>query len=143
MVWKLFMWSSLRKSYSICLENSDLAKLWPFKTKIWPFFGKNWLFWEFLTYDFQTQLWIILIFGMELLWISTLSGEPIILCLVGSKIHCSWWQNGVFGGFWPISSNLLMLYGQVLLYEQYLFLWVNEFEILPKNFLARFGPFFG
>ena len=82
MVWKLFLWSSLRKSNSICLENSDLAKLRPFKTKIWPFFGKNWLFWEFLTYNFQTQLWIFLIFGMELLWISTLSGELIILCLV-------------------------------------------------------------
>ena len=82
MVWKLFLWSSLRKSYSICLENSDLAKLWPFKTDIWLFFGKNWLFWEFLTYSFQTQLWIFLIFGMELLWILTLSGEPIILCLV-------------------------------------------------------------
>ena len=59
-----------------------LAKLWPFKTKIWPFFGKNWLFWEFLWYNFQTQLWIFLIFCMELLWILTLSGEPIILCLV-------------------------------------------------------------
>ena len=33
-------------------------------------------------YNFQTQLWIFLIFGMELLWILTLSGEPIILCLV-------------------------------------------------------------
>ena len=85
MVWKLFLWSSLRKSYSIYLENSDLAKLWPFKTKIWPFFGKNWLFWEFLTYSFQTQLWIFLIFGMELLWILTLFGEPIILCLVAYK----------------------------------------------------------
>ena len=51
MVWKLFFWSSLRKSYSICLENSDLAKLWPFKTKIWPFFGKNWLFWPLIPYN--------------------------------------------------------------------------------------------
>ena len=50
-VWKLFLWSSLRKSYSICLENSDMAKFWPFKTKIWPFFGQNWLFWEFFTYN--------------------------------------------------------------------------------------------
>ena len=45
-------------------------------------FGQNWLFWEFLTYNFQTQLWIFLIFGMELLLILTLSGEPIILHLV-------------------------------------------------------------
>ena len=75
MVWKLFLWSSLRKSYSICLESSDLAKFWPFKTKICAFFGQNWLFWEFLTYNFPTQLWIFLIFGMELLWILTLSGN--------------------------------------------------------------------
>ena len=83
MVWKSFLWSSLSKSYSICLEISDLARFWPFKTKIWPFFCKNWLYWEFLTYNFQTQLWIFLVFGMELLWILTLSGEPIILFLVG------------------------------------------------------------
>ena len=36
-----------------------------------------------------------------------------------------WQQNGVFGGFLPISSNILMLYGQVLLYEHYL-LFINE-----------------
>ena len=100
--------------------------------KILPFFGQNWLFWEFLTSNFQTQTWIFLIFGMEILWILTLSGEPIILCLVfavlalfGSKIHCMWWRNGVFGRFWPIYSNILMLYGQVLLYEHYL-LFINE-----------------
>ena len=40
MVWKLFLWSSLRKSYSICPENSDLAKLWPFKA-IGGYRGKN------------------------------------------------------------------------------------------------------
>ena len=49
-------------------------------------FGQNWLFWEFFTYNFQTQLWIFLIFGIELLWILTLSGEPIILCLVGFNL---------------------------------------------------------
>ena len=38
---------------------------------------------SFFTYNFQTQLWIFLIFGMEILWILFLSGEPIILCLVG------------------------------------------------------------
>ena len=91
LVWKLFLLSSLSKSYSICLENSDLEKFWPFKTKIWPFFGQNWLFWEFLTYNFQTQLWIFLIFGMELLWILTLSGEPITLCLVGHNSQTLHW----------------------------------------------------
>ena len=75
------------KIISISLENSDMAKFCPFKTKIWPFFGQNWLFWEFFTYNFQTLLWIFLIFGMELLWILTLSGEPIILCLVMQLPH--------------------------------------------------------
>ena len=65
LLWKLFLWSSLRKSYSVCRENSDMKEFLPFKTKIWPFFGENWQFWEFLTYNFQTPLWIFLIFGME------------------------------------------------------------------------------
>ena len=75
LLWKLFLWSSFRKSHSICWKNSDIAKFGP----------KNWLFWEFLTYNFSTQLRIFLIFGMELHWILTLSGEPIILCLVGME----------------------------------------------------------
>ena len=38
-----------------------------------------------------------------------------------------------------------MLYGQVLLYEQYLlFIYEkNEFKILTSKFWTRFGPFFG
>ena len=64
-----------------------MAKFWPFKTKFWPFFGQYWQFWEFLAYNFQTPQWIFLIFGMELLWILTLSGEPIILCLVIYYYH--------------------------------------------------------
>ena len=38
-----------------------------------------------------------------------------------------------------------MLYGQVLLYEQYLlFIYEkNEFKILTSNFFTCFGPFFG
>ena len=47
LVWKLFCCSSFRKSYSICLENSDLAKFWPFKTKIWPFLAKIYCFESF------------------------------------------------------------------------------------------------
>ena len=31
LVWNIFLWSPLRKSYSICRENSYMAKLWPFK----------------------------------------------------------------------------------------------------------------
>ena len=70
-----FLW----ENHSVYAEkNSEMAKIWPFVAKIWPFFGQNWLFWVFWPI---TQLWIFLIFGLELLWISTLSGKPIILCL--------------------------------------------------------------
>ena len=31
---------TLRKSYSICQENSGMAKFWPFNAKIWPFLAK-------------------------------------------------------------------------------------------------------
>ena len=54
-----------------------------------------------------------------------------------------WLQNGVFGGFWPISSNILMLYGQVLLYEHNL-LFINEkneFKILTSKFFTVLDPF--
>ena len=40
LAWKLFFWSSLRKSYSIRQESSDMAKFWAFKAKIWPFLAK-------------------------------------------------------------------------------------------------------
>ena len=81
LVWKLFLWSFLRKSYSICLENSDLAKFWSFKKKIWPFLGQNWQFSEFLTYNFQTPLWIFPIFGMEV--VRMVFFEEIILYMPG------------------------------------------------------------
>ena len=61
------------KNLAFCGQN--LAIFWPKLTVL-----------EFLTYNFQTQLWILLIFGIELLWILTLSGEPIILCLVGIEV---------------------------------------------------------
>ena len=57
---------------------------WPTKTlkaKIWPFFGQNWQFWEFLTYNFQTPLWIFLIFGMEVVLMVLF--EKIILYMPG------------------------------------------------------------
>ena len=110
MVWKLFLWSSLRKSYSICRENSDMAKFWPFKTKIWPFFGQNWQFWEFLTYNFQTPLWIFLIFGMEV--VLMMFFEKFILYIPGK-----FWYGDIlalllrlkFGHFWPKMKVLRVL----------------------------------
>ena len=78
---KLLLRSSLRKSYSICRENSDMVECWPFKTKIWPFFCQNWQFWEFFTYNFQTPLWIFLIFGMEVVFMVLF--EKIILYMPG------------------------------------------------------------
>ena len=53
LAWKLFLVSSLRKSYSICRENSDMAKFWPFKTKIWPFFAKIDSYESFLPITFK------------------------------------------------------------------------------------------
>ena len=70
-----------KKTYSICRENSDMAKFWPFKTKIRPFFGQNWQFWEFLTFNFQTRLWIFLMFGMEVVLMVLF--EKIILYIPG------------------------------------------------------------
>ena len=61
-----------------------------------------------------------------------------------------WWQNGVFGGFWPISSNILILYGQFLLYEQYLWFvykkknlkfWHQNFWPVLDPFLVKNGHF--
>ena len=75
---KVVLMAPFQKIILYLLENSDMARFGPFKA----IFGQNWQFWKFLTYNFQTQLWIFLIFGMELLWILTLFGEPIILCLV-------------------------------------------------------------
>ena len=66
--------------------------------------------------------------GLFMKKLSNSSGKNLVLAvlaLFGSKIHCMWRQNGVFGGFWPISSNILMLYGQVLLYEHNL-LFISE-----------------
>ena len=77
LVWKLLLSSSLRKSYSICCKNSDMAKFGPFKA----IFGQNWQFWEFFTFNFQTPLWIFLIFGMEV--VLMVFFEKIILYMPG------------------------------------------------------------
>ena len=60
MVWKLFLWSSLRKSYSICRENSGMAKFWPLYGQNLAISVQNSHFWVFLAYNFQTPLWIFL-----------------------------------------------------------------------------------
>ena len=58
MVWKLFLWSSLRKSYCICLE----ILIW---RNFGHFYPKFTVFLEFLTYNFQTLLWIFLIWSFR------------------------------------------------------------------------------
>ena len=50
-------------------------------------------------------------------------------------------------GFWSIYSKLLMLYGQVLLYEHYSSFIKkkrkkNDFKILKSNFFTHFKTFF-
>ena len=86
MVWKLFLWSSFRKSYSTCWENSDMAKFGPFKA----IFGQNWQFLEFLTYNFQTQLWIFLIFGMEVVLMVLF--QNIIIYMLGKLLYGKIWS---------------------------------------------------
>ena len=59
-----------------------LVKFGPFKA----IFGLNWLFWEFLTYNFQTPLWIFLIFGSPDVF--RLRKEPInSLSYVRASVH--------------------------------------------------------
>ena len=101
---RLFWWSSLRKSYSICQENSDMAKFWPFKTRILATLCQNWQFWKLLASSFQTPLWIFLIFGMEV--VLMVFFEKIMLDLPGKF----WYGKilaflrpkfGIFESFWP------------------------------------------
>ena len=85
----------------ICWEPIFQSALWNSdcrETSIGEIFA---IFWpkltvlRVLTYNFHTQLWIFLIFDMELLWIFTLSGEPIIPCLVWlckSVLFCGCWS---------------------------------------------------
>ena len=126
MVWKLFLSSSLRKSYSICLENSDLAKLWPFKTKTWPFFGKNWLFWEFLTWNYQTPLWIFLIFGMEVV------GSPDVFRLWKEPINSLSFVRPYVRGFRSYSLDRLIFF---LIFCMKLCLHTTS--IVTKKFFGR------
>ena len=52
------------------------------------------------------------------------------------KIHCMWWQNGVFGGFWLISSNVwpsFVIWTLIIVYQ-----WINQFKILTSIF-THFG----
>ena len=123
MVWKLFLWSSLRKSYSICRENSDMAEFWPFKTKIWPFFWQNWQFWEFFTYNFKTPPWIFLIFGMEV--VLMVFFEEIVLYMPG---------NSGLAKFWP-SLNFPSI--QSMIFSK------KAIKQLPYPKLGRFMTAFG
>ena len=67
-----------------------------------------------------------------------------VLALFVSKIYCMWWQNGVFGGFWPISSNLFMLYSQLFYMNTIYCLLMNKpilnSEINFPPFWTLFGP---
>ena len=69
---------SSEKLYSICQENSEMTKIWPFVAKI---LTKIDIFKSFFTYNFQTPLWIFLIFGMEVVLMVLF--EKIILYMPG------------------------------------------------------------
>ena len=107
----------LRKSYSICLENSDLAKFWPLKTKIWPVFGQDWLLWEFFTYNFQTQLWILLSFGIK-----------VVLMVFFEKIIVYMPGNSEMAKIWPFVTKIRPCFGQN---------W-HFWEFLPVTFKRRY-----
>ena len=50
--------------------------------------GQNWQFWRFLAFNFQTPLWIYLIFGMEVVLMVLF--EKIILYMPGK-----FWYGGI------------------------------------------------
>ena len=124
----------LRKSYSMCLENSNLVKLWPFKMKIWQFFGKKLLFWEFLTYNFQTQLWIFLIFVWNFFEFWLFPGNQSYCVLLLSKINCH-----------CISYICLIFWFPAIVSCAYVCTCVHYSDIsesVPRNFL-ELGPKLG
>ena len=76
-------------------------------------FDQNCLFWEFLTYNFQTQLWIFLIFGMELLWTTLiLSGNQSYGVLFFKNLACG---SNFFKNYSQklISGNKMLLYRSI------------------------------
>ena len=91
MVRKLFLRSSLTKSYSICQENSGIAYFGPFKA----LFGPKLTILRDFDCNFQTPLWIFLIFGTEV--VLMVFFEEIILYMPGK-----FW----YGNFWPFKTKI-------------------------------------
>ena len=57
---------------------------------------------------------VVFIFGMELLCILTLSGEPIILCLIQSKNYAPFNSLSQNQNFWPIPQPRAIIFSQFL-----------------------------
>ena len=116
MVWKLFLWSSLRKSYSICRENSDMAEFWPFKTKIWSFLAKIDSFESFWPITSKRRYESFYFFVWKLfLWSSLRKSYSI----------CR--ENSDMAKFWPWNSENLVHLRPILEFWSYNFqmpLWI-------------------
>ena len=126
------LWGSLTLN---ALKISDFVRNFGHLSQKVGHFCQNCLFWVFLTYNFQTQPWIFLIFGMELLWILTLSGEQIILCLVF----------GIEVGFIVLFQKIYMLgkfwYGEICPFKAIFGQNWQFLEFLAYNFQTRLWIF--
>ena len=118
-VWKLFLWSSLRKSYSICRENSEMAKIWPFFGKnlanFWPKFTVLRVFWS-LGISGRTYGFALVRPCVRSCVRDAISGDPHIWffwnlaqsCILARLKKCSKWifeKNSRFSRFWPKTAN--------------------------------------
>ena len=79
-----------RCSYGHLWENHTLYAgkilIWRNLVHIRPFFGQNWQFWEFLTYNFQTQLWIFyLVWNFFEFWLFPGNQSYCVLLPITSK----------------------------------------------------------
>ena len=127
-----------------------MAKIWPFVAKIWPFFGQNWQFLMFLAFNFQTTLWIFLIFAMEVVPMVFSKGNHI---LYAGKILI--WQifghgtakfspfKANFESFGPITSKCHYEASEFLVWK--LFWWSSfrkSYSLCWENYgIAKFVPF--
>ena len=93
-VQKLLLWSSLRKSYSICQENSSMVKFWQFKSDFWLKLTVRRGFWPKAAMNLPNFC-----YGTSLIFESI--GEPIILCLVNEKMNLKFWHQNFLPVFDP------------------------------------------
>ena len=124
MVWKLFWWSSLRKSYFICWVNSDMAKFGLFK----DCFGQNWQFWEFLPITFKRRYESSYFLVWKLFTLCSLK-KSNSACLKNSKMFKIWPFVPKFPPFWEFLASIFQKWLQISLP----FFNFFEFLLFPGN----------